>query len=516
MIADTKTRANLPESRLILLLLIFLAAPQPSRATLEDPQVGIFSYSHENEEGYAVYSRSNLYETFDVRALGVIDFTPDGKGVARMAPGAYLSIRQRRGLKTRKVVFEPDESGNVRLNYFENRSLEELGAADRDWVREMLLITYHETTIGAVIRVRRVYASGGGEAVLAALYRMTGVKTELISTDSIPKTVFPAVKAAPNVSRSEQRIFLEFLLRQDISLEVAARAVELSGEIISGSSRLADMLVSTAERFPGTAEFSRALFAAAGTISSSSERRRALVALADITPLDDSAGVALAHSITGISSSSEKRAAITAVMPRVAPYDEAFEELLLAVASISSSSEKRAAITAVSGLEDVTVAAYSGLAKVAGTISSSSEKRRAQQAERTNPFVKAYLKSASSIESSSEKRRALEALVYGGELSDAQLAELLIPARTISSSSELAGLLSTVAAARNMAAQSLTAYLETVKGISSSSEQRRAFDALLDHQELSPELVHRAIEVTRSISSGSDREWVMNRLVSKL
>ncbi len=484
MTAGTKILASYPESRLILLLLILLATPQPSRATPKAQQVGIISYSHEDEEGYAVYSRSNLYETFEVRVLGLIDFTADGKEVARMAPGAYLGIRQRRGLRTQKVVFEPDESGEIQLTYFDGSSHKELDAAARDWVRNMLLITYHETNLGAVMRVRRIYATGGGEAVLAALYRMTGVKTELIGTVPIPESVFPAVKAAPNASHSEQRIFLEFMLRQDISLEMATGAVELSGEIISSSSRLADMLVSTAERFPGTPEFSRALFSATETISSSSERRRALVKLAANVPLDDNAGAALAKAIAGI----------------------------------SSSSEKRAAITAIAGMEEVTPATYTGLAKVAGTISSSSEKRRAlevlaQQAERTDPFVAAYLRSASGIESSSEKRRALEALVDRDKLSDAQLAELLIPARTISSSSELTRLLTAVAVARNMAEGGQSAYLITVEGISSSSEQRRAFDALLDHQQLSPELVRQAMEVTRSISSSSERQAVMDRLI---
>ncbi|MEE9465209.1 MAG: hypothetical protein V3W14_06525, partial [Candidatus Neomarinimicrobiota bacterium] len=505
----------------LFILLVILAVPLKPNAPLRPQRVGIINYSNETEDGYAVYSWSNVYESFEARALGLIEFTAGGKEVLQMGPDAYLSIKQRRGLNTRQVIFEPDEGGNVQMIYLRNSREKPLDAGARSWIREMLLVTYHDTNIGAVTRVRSLYEAGGEEAVLAALYYITGTHIESLPFSSLlgPKLGFNTTRIPKPSSSSEQRIYLEYLLKQDISPEALLGAVFLSGKIINSSSRLAKLLIDISIRFPSSPALSLVLFEASKEIDSSSEHRRALVSIAGRVELDDASGVALAKSIAGISSSSEKRATVVAVIPLLSRSDEAFQELLLTIASISSSSEKRAAIVAGAELRDAPAAIYAGLAKVAGTISSSSERRRALEnlaisAQPTQPFVDSYLSSARGIHSS-EERQALDALVARGDLSDRQLAEVIEVAGTMSSSSEMSRCLSRIAAAPNLGERGVSAYLREVSSISSSSEERRALEALIteDDLELDERMMTILLGVVSAITSSSEQSYLLRLVV---
>ena len=70
MMRDTLINREHRRAGWLFILLVILVAPLRPNESLRPQQVGIINYSHETDDGYAVYSWSNIYESFEVRALG--------------------------------------------------------------------------------------------------------------------------------------------------------------------------------------------------------------------------------------------------------------------------------------------------------------------------------------------------------------------------------------------------------------------------------------------------------------
>jgi hypothetical protein len=238
-------------------------------------------------DDYAVYLQTASGWTFEVRARGDISFASDGRGVESMASGAYLSIREQRHFRGKKIVFELDQAGEIKRTYYINGKVNNVDQSAEGWISESVMKVIYETSIGATSRAKHILATEGAEALLRATRKLD--------------------------SNEQRQIYLKILVAADLMDNVAAEAVLLAPEIISSSSSLGDYLVSVGRKYSKSAIMSQALFIAAGEIESSSELRKTVEELVSIVSINDEAGVAMADAITNISSSTEKATAISTV-----------------------------------------------------------------------------------------------------------------------------------------------------------------------------------------------------------
>jgi hypothetical protein len=445
-------------------------------------------------DDYIVYSKSYQGLTFEVRARGNITFSPDEKNVDAMVPGGYLSIHEKRQFRGKKIVFEPDASGEIKRTYYVNGKVKDVDQSAEDWIKESILRVQYETSIGMESRAKHILATEGAEALLSTTRQLN--------------------------SNEQRKIYLKTLVGADLMDNVAAEAVLLAPEIISSSSALGDYLVSVGRKYPKSTILSQALFIAAGEIESPSELRRTVEELVSIVSIDDEAGVAMADAISNITSSTEKASAISAATPHVQYLSDTMNDLLMAAASISSSTEKNRTLRNIAGLPGLHQSVYIGIAKVSGTITSNTERSRvlgaiSRYAELSDLFVQAYLTAAAGITSSSEKRRAITSLLENDDLTELQLVNVYSVIGEISSASETREALVYSAKHPALSDEAMFAYLRVVENISSPSEQGEGVKALIMSGELPEPVVREAVEVVKKISSPSVRGEVMSLLVDK-
>src|SRR5215213_82836 len=101
-------------------------------------------------------------QRLEMRISGDVEIRDDDRGIARMGPGARLSIEEsRRGQPERRVEFRGGEDGRVRTLYFEEGTSAAMDAGDRAWVERMILDAVRENGLGAERRVERIRRRDG-------------------------------------------------------------------------------------------------------------------------------------------------------------------------------------------------------------------------------------------------------------------------------------------------------------------------------------------------------------------
>jgi hypothetical protein len=120
------------------------------------------------------YASTDVVRRFEVWGAGDVDFTADDRAVARIAPGGFLHIEERRSFRTRRVTVEPGAGGAVQITHTVNGRAQPDDAESREELARLFLRVIRRMGVGAEQRVGRILAQAGVEGVFDELDHLEG------------------------------------------------------------------------------------------------------------------------------------------------------------------------------------------------------------------------------------------------------------------------------------------------------------------------------------------------------
>lgn len=365
----------------------------------------IGSQNSSSEDGSIDYYSNTLLRSLEVRASGVIELTENDQNIKSLSPDGFVMIKERDWLTFRAVRLTAGANGKIEITYTIQGQNYEFDADAQGWLSGILQVVVQETGLGAQARIKRILEQKG---IQAAIREITWVNSNFAK-----KTYFEAVLNYPD------------LRSQDLENAVVTVANE-----ISSSSRLGDLLISTANKFPEEPVLTESLIRATREISSSSKQSEVLIQIARIRRLNDAAAVTMAESIEHISSSSAQGSALEVLAERSSDNEEVINAYVDAVKSVSSSSVQGAALKALLRKKSMNDASFVRILKSLGHISSSSVQgdvleEVAAVCPGTDRVLSAYLNAVSYVSSSSQQGYAVMAMLRKQNVSTTILTKTL-------------------------------------------------------------------------------------------
>lgn len=119
-----------------------------------------------------VFGNHTVGGSFNVDTRGKIELTDDDKDVKSMSADGYLEINKITFGSRRSIIITPLATG-VRREYYEGREKMPFEPEGRQWLGEVLPELVRSTTIAAESRVTRYYRTGGINALLDEVDRLT-------------------------------------------------------------------------------------------------------------------------------------------------------------------------------------------------------------------------------------------------------------------------------------------------------------------------------------------------------
>lgn len=334
---------------------------------------------------------NNLYRSLEVKAEGAIQLSDDDRDIVGIERGAYLVISERTLFKVRELRVNAGIDGAPVKVFTIGNHTAPFDDYAKNWLADILPDVVRYTGLGATYRIQSIVNQGGIEA---AIREISYVETN-----------------------GAKVVYYSLLLdRPEMTSDLLQKVVRKLGEEISSSTRLKEVLASTAKKFPEDSILTVALLRAASEISSSSNHKEALIEIARQRKLTAGAAVAMAESIEDISSSSGQADALEVLAELSPASDDAFKAYLKAVKDISSSSAQQNALMALLKRTDLSGPTYIGLFKTVEYISSSSAQgdvlvKAAAKCPSDEVVLEAYLQAVVSISSSSAQGHALMAML---------------------------------------------------------------------------------------------------------
>ncbi|KAB2880620.1 hypothetical protein F9K33_04485 [bacterium] len=381
------------------------------------------------ENGGIDYYSNTLLKSLEVRSGGVVEMTPNDLDIKSISPDGFIVIKERDWLTYRSITLTAAADGKIEKKYTIQGRDYEFDSDAQAWLSLILQDVARETGLGAQGRIKKILAEQGAQAAIREI--------RWVNSNYAKKIYFEAILNHPDLSSQE--------------LE---KAVETVANEISSSSKLGDILISSAGKFQEDSVLTESLIRATKEISSSSKQSEVLIQLTELRVINDESAEAMAKVIKHISSSSAQ------------------SSVLQSLAQKSSANDK---------------------------------------------VVEAYVDVVKWISSSSEQGAALKALLRKKDMSSSAFIKILKSIEHISSSSVQGDVLEEVAAVCPSDDQVLFAFLNAVSNISSSSQQGYAVMSMLSKQNVSTTILTRTLNFSNEeISSRSVRDKIADKVTERL
>ncbi len=144
-----------------VLLVLALLYPSFSEAQRRSTSINV------NDNGKTTISIKNGFgNNFFIEYKGEIELSDDDSDVVSISRGGYMEIKKTAFGSRRRIVMEPDASGNLVKNYYVGGSQKSFDSEGKKWLSEILLEVVRSTTLGSQKRVDRMYKKGGYYPVL--------------------------------------------------------------------------------------------------------------------------------------------------------------------------------------------------------------------------------------------------------------------------------------------------------------------------------------------------------------
>lgn len=294
------------------LALALLAAPAPAQQNTRGVESRRTWTHTTNNDGHRL----------ELRSTGDVELNEAGDWVARLAPGARLTVEEDGRGPGRRAEFRPGADGRVRVVYAVEGRERTLDADGEAWLRRTLSGAVRESGFDAERRVAHIRARGGVQGVLNEIGRLGG--------DAGKRLYYNALFAGAPLRDDEFARAVRAVARIDSDTE---KRLVLGGAIPAARTgpRLAALLATT------------------GTIESDTEARLVLARVGERHALEDAASrQAFFAAVDGIESDTERRLVLSSLLTRGTPSRPVLVDALRSAGRMRSDVEKRLVLMGVS------------------------------------------------------------------------------------------------------------------------------------------------------------------------
>lgn len=356
----------------------------------------------------------------DMDLRGEIDFTADNRGVARLGPGASLTIKERRRGERRRIDVERGPDGQPEYSWYVNSLPRQLDDEGRAWLAEILPRIYRTTGLDADGRVTRLWDESGPDAVFEEMQRL--------ANDSV------------------RGIYLRQVFARATDDEELVHGLDFARREISSDYELARSLGAFDAASLARAPVREAWTEAAKSIDSDWELRRCLSAILDERDLDPAVLDALLEAALKVGSDHDQAELLVEVAREVPPATALPPSYFSALETVGTDYELKRVLAVALARPELTEPLQGALLESAKRISNDFELAdllasfaRSYPAARQLP--RPFFAALATIDSDSAKRRALSAVVAARALDRKTAASLLEVARSVSTDFELSAFL---------------------------------------------------------------------------
>jgi len=384
-------------------------------------------------------SRNTPSQQIHIKVSGTIVFTPAEDDVQSLTGKAVF--QEKRGGRVMRMVFEAKngdtkggdtQGGTITRTFTIDGKPQVLDANSRRWLAEMLPNLIRETGMDSEQRIKRFYAQGGADAVLA--------ETERIQSDSARGRYIKSFAAAGPLDEKS-------LLRL---LSITAKT------------------------------------------ESDFERRGALTALINSQTLSAAQQVVLLNIVAAMDSSFEQRSVLTVLAPKLSADAAVAQAWLATLDNIDSAFEQRLIIDALARVDSLTPLQLDLALQSTRKIDSDFERATALTAlikhlgkplgKPAPAQVDAYLQSAQQIDSDFERRNVLVKLVNRATLDASGYASVLQAINGMDSDFEICAVLTAIAKKMPADRELVARYRSTAREL--GDFERGQAEKALDHLNL--------------------------------
>jgi hypothetical protein len=328
--------------------------------------------------------------SIDARAEGEFEFESDLSDVKSISRGGYLEIDVRQDGERRS--YEVSRNGNgLERHYTVNRNAHPIDDEARRWIAAVILELERRTGFAAPARVGQLLRSGGPDAVMDEVARMT--------SDRVQRLYLTAMMDSAKLAEPQVR-----------------RALTLSGEELSSDHEHANFLTDLGRRGYVTTAVAGDFVKSTGAIDSDHERRRALGAVLSLEGLPAATVGELLKAASMFKSDHERAELLIATVEANGfPNGPARDAYLGAAGGIGSDHQKQrvlARLTKAELSDDELVALLSTAKSIGSDHQLASLLVQVSTGRTLNGRPRdAYLAATETIESDHHRRRALTALL---------------------------------------------------------------------------------------------------------
>ncbi len=260
----------------------------------------------------------------DWTADGEVWYSDNGRDIARLSPGAMLTVIQQDGQHTRRVEFF-QKGGMLDRTYAVDGVPQTWDSYAADWFADLLVQVDHTTGMLASVRFPAMMASGGPSAVI----------NDLTDASDAAKRAYM------------RRLITSTKLDATQSCQVATLAEHMNSDY-----ERTELLIDAADQIDFSSASCRdSYFNAVGGIASDYDRSRALIAAIEHGPKSgpglDGFTIAAITSARRIASDHEKAHVLVTVADRCSTADTVRTAYLTTARTISSDTERARALTAL-------------------------------------------------------------------------------------------------------------------------------------------------------------------------
>jgi hypothetical protein len=255
---------------------------------------------------------------------GEVWYSDNGKDVARLSPGAMLTVIEQDGPHTRRVEFY-QKGGMLDRTYMVDGVQQQWDGSAADWFADLLVQVDHTTGMLASVRFPAMMANGGPSAVI----------NDLMDASDAAKRAY--MKKLINSTK----------LNADQSCQVATLAEHMNSDY-----ERTELLIDVADQIDFASPTCRqSYFNAVNGISGDYDRSRALTAAIEHGPKSgpglDAFAIAAITSAREISSDHEKAHVLVTLASRSSTADTVRTAYLTTARTIASDTERARALTAL-------------------------------------------------------------------------------------------------------------------------------------------------------------------------
>lgn len=259
----------------------------------------------------------------DWTADGEVWYSENGKDIARLSPGAMLTVTQQDGEHSRRVEFF-QKGAMLDRTYRVDGMEQQWDGSAAGWFADLLVQVDHTTGMLASVRFPVMMASGGPSAVINDL-----------------------MDASDAAKRAYMKKLISTKLDAGQSCQIATLAEHMSSEYDR-----TELLIDVVDQIDFTSPSCRgSYFSAVDGIASDYDRSRALIAAIDHGPRSgpglDGFTIAAITSARSIASDHEKAHVLVTVANRCSTADTVRTAYLTTARTIASDTERARALTAL-------------------------------------------------------------------------------------------------------------------------------------------------------------------------